>query len=116
MRQLSTIHRHAIINVHAVANNSSPKALIVLFLVASAVFTIMGTITVAFNYYKSSVIAKAIVKNFNPDFSIPFNEREQFIDLTKQLTSRWYLTAGLIAYVLGAIFGLCAGLAAIYKW
>jgi hypothetical protein len=85
-------------------------------LILAATFEIIGTITVAINYYRTSSSAKGITQSFNPRFSVPFSERAKIIDLAEKLTSKWYLTAGLVAYVLGAIFGFLAGLAAMYHW
>jgi hypothetical protein len=95
---------------------TSGHSVVVSFLVISAICELIGTATVAINYYKTSTVAKAIINSYNPRFSVPFSERRQFIYFVNQLTSRWYLTIGLIAYAVGAITGLCAGLAAIYHW
>jgi len=89
---------------------------IIIFLALTAIFEVLGTVTVAINYYRTSSSAKEITQSFNPRFSVPFSERAKIINLAEKLTRKWYLTAGLIAYVLGAIFGLLAGLAAIYHW
>src|ERR1039458_8501452 len=95
---------------------TTPRDIILLFLISSAVFELIGTATVAYNYYRTHRIAQALINGFNPRFSVPFQDRKKPIILAQQLTSRWYLTAGLVAYVLGAILGLCAGLAALYHW
>ena len=87
----------------------------IFLIILTAIFQILGTTTVAVNYYKTSSTAKAITDRFNPDFSIPFKERDQMNNLIKQLTPRWYLTVGMIAYVLAAVLGVCAGISALYN-
>jgi hypothetical protein len=94
---------------------ASPKSLITTFLIISAVCSLFGTATVAINYYRTSKAAKIIADAFNPNFSVPFNERARLNNLVGRLTARWYLTLGLVAYGLGALFGLLAGLAGLYR-
>jgi hypothetical protein len=92
------------------------KALLVTLLALSAFFELVGTITVAYNYYRTGRVAKGLIEGFNPGFSIHFEDRKKPIILANELTPKWYLTLGLVAYVLGAILGLLAGLAAVYHW
>ena len=89
--------------------------IIIILLTLTAIFELLGTITVAINYYKTSEAAQKIANHSQPNYVMEeeFNNTRQ---LAKELTSKWYLIAGLIAYVLGATFGLLGGLAAIYYW
>jgi len=48
---------------------------IIIFLVIAAIFEVLGTVTVAINYYRTSSSAKEIIQSFNPRFSVPFSER-----------------------------------------
>ncbi len=90
--------------------------MVVILLIITAVCQLVGTASVAINYYRTSSTAKSITDHFNPNFSVPFAERDRLNSLMKELTPRLYLTFGLIAYAVGAITGLLAGLAAYYHW
>ena len=90
---------------------------IVVLLVLSALAELFGTITVALNYARGARVAREIVEAFTSDFDtwddtvgIPLRIKQ----MANQLDTRPILTAGLVAYALGAIVGLAAGLIALY--
>lgn len=88
---------------------------IAILLVIAAIFQIIGTISVLVNYYRTGVIADLIVKRSNAQLANVFWEREKLAAVAGQLTRRWWLTLGLIAYIIGAIAGLCGGLIWLYR-
>ena len=97
------------------ANNASNE-LAVILLVATALFELTGTVTVAFNYYRSARVAKQIVDSHNPEYMVAFHDHNKLASLADQLTPRAYLTVGLVAYALGAGTGLLAGLVGLFHW
>jgi len=92
------------------------NSLIVALISITAICELAGTVTVAINYYRAGNVARQIVNNYNPHLHMPFNEQKKTALLADQLTSRIYLTIGLIAYAFGTISGFLAGLASIYRW
>ena len=88
---------------------------IAILLVIAAICQIIGTISVLVNYYRTGAIADLIVKRSNAQLANVFWEREKLAAVAGQLTRRWWLTLGLIAYIIGAIAGLCGGLIWLYR-
>lgn len=84
-------------------------------LVIAAICQILGTASVAYNYYRTGVIADLIVKGKETQLASVFWERDKLAAVAGQLTRRWWLTAGLAAYVIGALAGLSAGLIWLYR-
>ncbi|HEY5267733.1 MAG TPA: hypothetical protein VII94_01210 [Candidatus Saccharimonadales bacterium] len=89
-------------------------ALMASLLIITATGQVFGTITVAINYYRTGVIAKVIVDTNNPNFLVPFTEKKKLVAIAAQLKRKWWLTLGLVSYVVGAMSGLLAGLIALY--
>ncbi len=92
----------------------SSRELITIFLSLTAFFELAGTLTVAINYDRTNKVVEQLIDN--PDQFDKFRERRRFNSLAQNLKRKPYLTAGLVAYFLGAISGLLAGLAALYHW
>ena len=88
---------------------------IAVLLIIAALFQIMGTASVAINYYRTGAIADLIVKGSNAQLASVFWEREKLAAVADQLTRRWWLTVGLVAYVAGALAGLAGGLIWLYR-
>jgi hypothetical protein len=88
---------------------------IAILLTTAAVCQILGTIAVTVNYYRTGVIADLIVKGSDAQLASVFWERKKLAGIAQQLTRRWWLTLGLIAYIIGAISGLCGGLIWLYR-
>jgi len=88
---------------------------IALLLVVAAVCQILGTISVAVNYYRTGAIADLIVRGSKAQLASVFWEREKLAAIAHQLTRRWWLTFGLVAYIVGAVSGLCGGLMWLYR-
>ncbi len=84
-------------------------------LIIAAICQILGTISVAVNYYRTSVIAELIVDSSQTQLANIFSEREKLSAVASQLTRRWWLNLGLLAYIIGAIFGLTGGLIWLYR-
>lgn len=84
-------------------------------LVIAAICQILGTAAVSVNYYKTGVIADLIVKGSKAQLASVFWEREKLAAVAQQLTRRWWLTLGLIAYIVGAIVGLTGGLIWLFR-
>ncbi len=84
-------------------------------LVLATVCQILGTISVALNYYRTGAIAELIVKGSKAQLASVFWEREKLAAVAQQLTRRWWLTFGLVAYIVGAVAGLCGGLIWLYR-
>lgn len=82
---------------------------------ASAVFEIWGTITVLVSYFRSASVAEAIWKaasgsgGFVARQSLaPWADLSELATLAGPLRKKLWITLGLLAYILGAIFGLLA--------
>lgn len=107
-------------------------ALIITLTVLSAIGELVGTATVAVNYAKGHRIARDIAESSLADGRAPAavslryddpvqanwaadEAKGQVRSLAGQLTARWYLTAGLVAYGIGALAGCGAGLLAITR-
>jgi hypothetical protein len=88
---------------------------IAILLIIAAVCQILGTATVAYNYYRTGVIAELIVRGSKAQLASVFWEREKLAAVASQLTRRWWLTLGLVAYVIGALSGLAAGLIWLFR-
>ena len=93
------------------------RAWIVVLLVVSALAELFGTITVAMNYARGAKVAREIVEALPNDVAT-YDDVEKtplrMKQMARQLDTRPILTAGLVAYAVGAIVGLAAGLLAIY--
>jgi hypothetical protein len=85
------------------------------FLIIAAVCQIIGTTTVAINYYRTGEIAKNIIGGSELSLASVHWERRKLAALAGKLTRRWWLTLGLAAYVVGAIAGLTGGLIWLYR-
>ena len=100
---------------HSQVYNPSNE-LTVILLVITAFFELIGTISVAFNYYRSARVANQIVETHNSKFMVQFDDHNKLAYLADQLTPRTYLTIGLITYALGALTGLLASLVSLFHW
>jgi hypothetical protein len=103
---------------------------------ASAICEILGTITVWFSYRKSARVGDSIREMFerfekdqqsrtvmdqipqwssNADFVNAMKRTTAtFSDISDTLTKKWWMSVGLLAYVLGATFGLIAVIAGVW--
>jgi hypothetical protein len=107
-------------------------AALITLTVLSAIGELVGTATVAVNYAKGHRIARDIAESSLADGRAPAavslryddpvqanwaadEAKGQVRSLAGQLTARWYLTAGLVAYGIGALAGCGAGLLAITR-
>jgi hypothetical protein len=108
---------------------------ILVLLIVSAVAELFGTATVAITYARGHRLAQEMLTHvgpevrritgaeiFKPPDDVFFQHWElegNVYDLRRrvaaQLVGRWWITAGLIAYVIGAIAGLSAGIIALYR-
>lgn len=88
---------------------------IAILLLIAALCQILGTASVAVNYYRTGAIADLIVKGSKAQLASVFWEREKLAAVAGQLTRRWWLTLGLAAYVIGALAGLAGGLIWLYR-
>lgn len=88
---------------------------IAILLTVSALCQILGTISVAINYYRTGVIAQLIVDSSKSQLASVHWERDKLAAISNELTRRWWLTLGLAAYIIGAISGLVAGLIWLYR-
>ncbi|HEY4963571.1 MAG TPA: hypothetical protein VIH90_02635 [Candidatus Saccharimonadales bacterium] len=88
---------------------------IAILLVVAAVCQIMGTISVAVNYYRTGAIAQIIIDRSKAQLASVHWERDKLAAIAGELTRTWWLTLGLIAYIVGAISGLAAGLIWLYR-
>ena len=113
---------------------------LILTMVLSAAMQLFGTWTVAVNYSRGALLAKKIMDRLDDedenaatrsespayemrrDSALQANagletlgtkSRKEIRDLASHLRSRRYLTAGIVAYTLGACFGLIAGIGAL---
>lgn len=111
-------------------------------MVLSAAMQFFGTFTVAVNYARGASLAKevlgrigaedvtAVTRSESPahalrnDSPLQANAeveeigrqyRKTIRDIASQLSPKWYLTAGIIAYFLGAGLGLIAGIGSLYR-
>jgi hypothetical protein len=75
----------------------------------------MGTVSVAINYYRTGVIAQIIMDRSKSQLASVHWERDKLAAMASELTRTWWLTIGLIAYIVGAISGLAAGLIWLYR-
>jgi hypothetical protein len=116
------------------------KVTIAILLGLSSVAELFGTVTVWLNYARGAELARDILIEIEGEEQaatelehqnrIPAMDHESLeLALVKvaeaakrlrsqvgnQLERRWYLTAGLVAYVLGAILGLTAGFVALAR-
>jgi hypothetical protein len=93
------------------------RTLIVVLLVLSAVAELFGTFTVAINYSRGARVAREVVEAMPNDVG-SWDDVERtplrIKQMARQLDTRPVLTAGLVAYGLGAVTGLAAGLLAVY--
>lgn len=117
-----------------------PHRLVILLLILSAVAQIFGTATVACNYCRGAQLAREvhaeldaeqategsepgnmqrllvdaseIMANFRLDDAIPAY-RDRLRRLLSLSDPRWYLTAGIVFYIVGALLGLAAGIGAL---
>lgn len=88
---------------------------ITILLIVAAVCQILGTISVAVNYYRTGVIAKLIDDASQAQLANIFWERQKLATVAKQLKRQWWLTLGLFAYILAAVSGLCASLIWLFR-
>jgi hypothetical protein len=90
---------------------------IVVLLVISAVAELFGTVTVATNYARGHQLARSILDVVGE--TTTYGDIEQtnprMKTLARHLEARPIYTAGLIAYGLGALTGLTAGLLAVCR-
>jgi hypothetical protein len=115
------------------------RTLVTVLLVLSAGAELFGTATVAVNYARGRRVAKGILVVLEDDEraseSMPVAQRSIGLadpvlanlevraaqaklrdlrnDVASQLSGRWWLTAGLVSYGVGAVLGLAAGLVAL---
>lgn len=88
---------------------------IAILMIVAAVCQVFGTATVAVNYYRTGVIAELIDKSSQAQLASVHWERDKLAAVARQLTRRWWLTLGLIAYAVSAIASLTAGLIWLYR-
>lgn len=91
------------------------NAMIATLLIVAAVCQIIGTASVAINYYRTGEIAKNIVGGSELSLASVHWERRKLAALAGKLTRRWWLSVGLVAYALGALIGLAAGLIGLFR-
>lgn len=116
-----------------------PTWTIILLIVVSGVAQIFGTITVAVNYYLGVSLGRSIrddlaVEEAQEDTMSPTSQlsltspvtanlalaetrsthRLRLGKLVSFLDPHWYLAAGLISYVVGAVVGVAATIGALY--
>ena len=93
------------------------RTLIVVLLVLSAAGELFGTMTVAVNYSRGARVAREVVAAMPNDVG-SWDDVEKtplrIKQMARQLDTRPMLTAGLVAYGVGATAGLAAGLLADY--
>jgi len=89
--------------------------MITVLLIIAALGQICGTITVAVNYYRTGVIAKKVVDTSKSQLLIVQQERDKLANIASELTRRWWLTLGLVAYIVSAVAGLAAGLITLHR-
>jgi hypothetical protein len=113
------------------------RTLVTVLLVLSVAAELFGTATVAVNYARGHRVAQGLLGAVGNDDEMsptPMQEllsqdsamtanvdvrkarlrlRELRLDMASQLSARWWLTAGLISYGVGAILGLGAALVAL---
>ncbi|HXN62333.1 MAG TPA: hypothetical protein VN886_17950 [Acidimicrobiales bacterium] len=106
---------------------------ILILLIISAAAELFGTVTVAITYAKGHRLAQELLIATGPPvrritgaeilepplpglrmFDLEGNVDNLRYRVSNQLRGRWWITAGLIAYGLGAFAGLGAGLLALY--
>jgi hypothetical protein len=107
---------------------------ILVLLIVSAATELFGTVTVAMTYAKGHRLAQQFLTAAGPgprqitdaeifkpsDTQLQTWELEGNVDdirrrVAYQLRGRWWITAGLISYGVGALAGLAAGLLALYR-
>jgi hypothetical protein len=91
------------------------NTMIAILLVITALGQIWGTIAVAMNYFNTGKIAKIIVNDGKSSLVIAHRERDKLTGIAGELTRKWWLTLGLVAYIVSAVAGLAAGLIALYR-
>lgn len=106
---------------------------ILLLLVLSALAELFGTATVALSYARGHQLAQQLIERAGPavrstNLAELIAQRDSLIqawelqgsvavlrrEVAGQLERRWWLTAGIISYGLGALSGLAAGIIALY--
>ncbi len=111
-----------------------PTIAILILLVVSALAELFGTATVTLTYAKGHRLAQELLIVTGPDVRrttaaelfkpsdtyLQTWELEGNVDdirtrVAGQLRGRWWISAGLIAYGVGALTGLAAGLIALYR-
>lgn len=95
---------------------------VIVLLAIGMILQILGTASVAYNYYRSAKLAKRLqdkiaanrlIDDFKespaPQYSLVRDET------IRQLSSRWYLTLGLICYFISAFLEFAAGVGALNR-
>lgn len=107
---------------------------ILLLLILSAVAELFGTATVAISYARGHQLAQQLLQRAGPavvtaNLDELLAQHDSFVrtwdlegsiavlrrEVAGQLERRWWLTAGLVAYGVGALSGLAAGVIALYR-
>jgi hypothetical protein len=107
---------------------------ILILLTVSALAELFGTVTVAITYARGHRLAQELLAPAGPavrqitaaEIFKPSDPTLQTWELegnvgdirrrvASQLRGRWWITAGLVAYGVGALAGLAAGLLALYR-
>ncbi len=86
------------------------------------ILQILGTASVAYNYYRSAKLAKRLQDKIAASRfidEIKEHSAPQYLlvrdETIRQLSSRWYLTSGLICYFISAILEFAAGVGALNR-
>jgi hypothetical protein len=117
------------------------KDQVISLLVLATLMQIIGTSTVAMNYARSASLAKLMLERLStaeeeadlrissPRYQLHLDSplqahteaeaygrqsRSAIREVVMQLNAKWYLTLGIVAYFLGAVLDLAAGIGALH--